>query len=174
MQNPDYALLKFHWFTTANYWINPGASGFDSNEIVTVVTTSTQTWDEQTNAVVFTYQGTTTATAGIRDGNNVVDWGSWSDNNVIAVTMIWARGSRILETDLRMNTYYSWSLTGQDGTMDMQSILTHEFGHWAGLNDLYKNADYWLTMYGYAGYEQTWKQTLGLGDINGLQAVYGA
>ncbi len=23
LSNPDYALLKFHWFSTANYWINP-------------------------------------------------------------------------------------------------------------------------------------------------------
>ncbi len=89
--------------------------------------------------------------------------------------MIWSRGSQILETDLRMNTYYTWSIStnGVSGTMDMQSILTHEFGHWVGLNDLYRNPDYYLTMFGYANYGQTWKQTLGQGDINGIRAVYG-
>ena len=173
--NPDYSLLKFHWFTTANYMVNPtGATEFDSQKIVDLVKASTQTWDEETYAAVFSFQGTTSATAGVRDGNNVVDWGSYSNNGVIAVTMIWSIGNRIVETDLRMNTHYIWSLTAEKEKMDIQSILTHEFGHWAGLNDLYKNKDYWLTMYGYADYGQDWKQTLGLGDINGLIAVYGA
>lgn len=51
--------------------------------------------------------------------------------------------------------------------------MTHEFGHWFVLDDLYSDADYWLTMYGYAGYGETYKQTLGLGDIMGIQAIYG-
>jgi len=43
----------------------------------------------------------------------------------------------------------------------------------AVLADLYSDADYWLTMYGYANYGEIYKSTLGLGDINGLVAVYG-
>ena len=58
--------------------------------------------------------------------------------------------------------------------MDVMDIMTHEFGHWCGLKDLYSDKDYWLTMYGYAGYGETYKRTLGLGDILGLQKVYGA
>jgi hypothetical protein len=57
--------------------------------------------------------------------------------------------------------------------MDVQNIMTHEFGHWCGLADLYADKDYWLTMYGYSNYGETYKQTLGLGDILGLRAVYG-
>jgi hypothetical protein len=72
-----------------------------------------------------------------------------------------------------MNTYYAWSLSGGSGRMDVQSIMTHEFGHWCGLKDLYDNAYYWLTMYAYADYGQTWRRSLGIGDINGLRRVYG-
>jgi hypothetical protein len=72
-----------------------------------------------------------------------------------------------------MNVRFGWSLNGEASKMDVQNIMTHEFGHWCGLKDLYKDKDYWLTMYGYAGYAQTHKQTLGLGDITGLIAVYG-
>jgi hypothetical protein len=175
--NPDYSLLRFHWLTTAKYWVNPtGASPLSSDSIINVIQTSANTWDTQTGANVFSYQGVnTTINAGVKDGKNVVDWGTYNNNGVIAVTFIWSVGKQIVETDLRMNTYYSWSIStnGASGTMDVQSILTHEFGHWVGLNDLYKNADYWLTMYGYADNGQTWKQTLGQGDIKGLQAVYG-
>jgi hypothetical protein len=173
MTNPDYGLLSFHWYTTANYWINPSNNyGFSAGNVVANITTSAGTWDSQTSAAVFSYQGTTTRSAGKRDGYNVVSWGRYRAG-VIAVTYIWYRGSNILETDTTMNKYYAWSLTGEAGKMDVQNIMTHELGHWAGLDDLYNNADYWLTMYGYATYGETYKRTLGLGDILGLQAVYG-
>ncbi|MCP8322198.1 MAG: hypothetical protein H3Z52_14870, partial [archaeon] len=173
MTNDDYKLLSFHWYTTAKNRINPSNRyGFSSSAVVTTITTSANTWDSETSADVFLYRGTTSRSAGTRDNYNVVAWGYYWRSGVIAVTYIWYRGSQILETDTRMNTYYKWSLSGEAGKMDVQNIMTHEFGHWAGLNDLYSGVDYWLTMYGYASYGETYKQTLGLGDINGLEAVY--
>ena len=142
--------------------------------MVANITASAETWDTETSKAVFSYQGKTTRSAGRRDYYNVVAWGYYYNSRAIAVTYIWYRGSTILETDTKMNTYYKWSLTGATGKMDVQNIMTHEFGHWVGLNDLYSDADYWLTMYGYSSYGETYKRTLGLGDINGLVAVYGS
>lgn len=175
MTNPDYKLLRFHWYTTAGYWINPANTyGISDFDVVNAIQTSANTWDVETNYEVFSYNGTTTNLAGTYDGYNVVSWGNYSQANVIAVTFIWyTRGTRILETDTLMNVYFAWSLSGETGKMDVQNIMTHELGHWCGLNDLYSGKDYWLTMYGYANYGETYKQTLGLGDILGLQKVYG-
>jgi len=173
MTNPDYALLPFHWYTTINYWINSkNKYGFSSSAVVNTITASANTWDAQTSFQVFNYKGTTSKNAGRRDGYNVVSWGSYQAG-AIAVTYIWYSGAKIIETDCRMNTYYKWSLSGSAGKMDVQNIMTHEFGHWCGLADLYNDADYWLTMYGYGNYGETYKRTLGRGDINGLVAVYG-
>jgi len=173
MTNPDYKLLPFHWYTTAKYWINPKNNyGFSVSAVVTTITTSAETWDKETAAAVFSYQGTTSLSAGKRDNYNVVAWGGYQAG-VIAVTYIWYSGSQILETDTKMNIVYKWSLLGEAGKMDVQNIMTHEFGHWAGLADLYNDVDYWLTMYGYADYGETYKRTLGLGDISGLEAWYG-
>ena len=175
MTNHDYALLNYHWYSTINYYVNPSNSyGFSSSAVVNTITASANSWDGQTSYSVFSYRGTTTRSAGIRDGYNVVAWGTYSQANAIAVTFIWARGKRVLETDCIMNVVFSWSLNGQSGKMDVQNIMTHEFGHWCGLKDLYQDKDYWLTMYGYANYGETYKRTLGLGDINGLRKVYGA
>jgi len=172
--NTDYKLLPFHWYSTANYWINPSNKyGFSRDAVMTAITTSADTWDMETSATVFSYQTTTSRSAGKYDGYNVVSWGSYRAG-VIAVTYIWYRGSQIIETDTRMNTLYGWSLSGEAGKFDVQNIMTHEFGHWAGLADLYDDVDYWLTMYGYADYGEIYKRTLGLGDMLGLQAVYRA
>ena len=175
MTNPDYKLLGFKWYTTANYWINPSNKyRLSTSGVVTAITTSAQTWDQETSFAVFSYQGTTSRSAGRYDGYNVVAWGNYR-SNVIAVTYIWytTRNKQIVETDTIMNAFFAWSLSGEARKMDVQNIMTHELGHWCGLADLYSDADYWLTMYGYGNYGETYKQTLGLGDINGVQAVYG-
>lgn len=172
--NPDYKLLPFHWYATAKYWINPSNKyGLSVSAVVTATTTSADTWDSETSAAVFSYQGITTKSAGKRDYYNVISWGAYRAG-VIAVTYIWYSGNQIIETDTRMNTFYKWSLSGEAGKMDVQNIMTHELGHWCGLNDLYSDADYWLTMYGYSNYGETYKRTLGLGDVLGLEAVYGS
>jgi len=171
--NPDFKLLPFHWYTTAKYWINPSNKySFSTSAVVAAITASANAWDAKTSADVFSIQGTTAGSAGRFDGYNVVSWGAYR-YGVIAVTYIWYSGDRIIESDTRMNTWFKWSLSGEAGKMDVQNIMTHEFGHWCGLNDLYNDNDYYLTMYGYASYGETYKQTLGYGDTLGLQAVYG-
>lgn len=122
--NTDYKLLPFHWYTTANFWINPSNKyGFSVSAVVTVINTSADTWDKETSAKVFFYKGTTTRSAGRYDGYNVVSWGSYRAG-VIAVTYIWYSGDQILETDTRLNTFYKWSLSGEAGKMDVQNIMT--------------------------------------------------
>ncbi len=177
LSNPDYKLLGYKWASTVNFWINPTNSySFSTADVVATIKTSANTWDEKTSFQVFAYKGTTSISAGSHDGYNVVSLGRYSQNNVIGVTFIWytRAGRRILETDTMLNIYFAWSLNGESGKMDVQNIMTHEFGHWCGLADLYNGRDYWLTMYGYSGFGETYKQTLGQGDILGLQRVYGA
>ena len=176
LTNPDYELLGIRWYSTANYWINPNNKyGFSAPALVSALTASDNTWDKETSFSVFLYKGTTSRNAGKRDGYNVVSFGGYRAGT-IAVTYIWynSYSHSIIETDTKLNTVYRWSLSGEQGKMDVQNIMSHEFGHWCGLNDLYSDVDYWLTMYGYAGYGETYKRTLGLGDILGLQAVYGS
>jgi hypothetical protein len=173
MINPHNALLSYHWPTTIDFYVNP-TIGYSLSRlnIINTITASANSWDQRTSFRVFSYKGITSRTAGRRDGFNTISWGIYYAD-AIAVTYIWYSGKDIVETDCRMNTFYAWSLTGGSGRMDVQSIMTHEFGHWCGLKDLYDDADYWLTMYAYSGYGQTWRRSLGIGDIMGLRRVYG-
>jgi len=173
LTNLHYKLLRYHSYSTINYYVNPTNSyGLSQSAVINTITGSVNTWDVETAFQVFSYKGTTSRIAGTYDGYNVISWGTYSAG-VIAVTMSWVKGKRVLEVDCLMNTYYGWSLAGEAGKMDVQNIMTHELGHFCGVADLYSNADYWLTMYGYAGFGETYKRTLGLGDILGLEAFYG-
>lgn len=173
MSNPDYKLLPFRWKVTAGFWVNPSNRyGFASDSVVAVIVAAAEVWDSETSFQVFQYMGVIGRRAGRYDGFNVISWGSYRAG-VIAVTYIWYTGDTIIETDTLLNTFYKWSLNGEPGRMDLQNIMTHEFGHWCGLDDLYDDRDYWLTMYGYASLGETYKRTLGLGDILGLRSVYG-
>jgi len=173
MTNRDYVLLSIKWVSTANYWINPSNKySFSQVAVVTAITTSANTWDSETSFEVLSYKGTISKQAGQYDHYNVVSWGSYRAG-VIAVTYIWSVNLQIVETDLRLNTFYTWSLSGAAKKMDVRNIAVHEFGHWCGLADLYGGADYRLTMYGYSNFGETYKRTLEQGDIEGLIAVYG-
>jgi hypothetical protein len=187
MSTTTYALTGYIYtgyaengLATANYMINPNNKyRFTAAQVEQAITTSAQTWDSKTNSAVFSYSGTTSRTAGVLDGVNVIDFGLYQ-NGVIAVTMFWIDDSNhMVEIDMRMNTIYKWSLNGAARTMDVQNIVTHEFGHWTGLADIYPDSpnflpnDIWLTMYGYSSYGVTFQRTLGQGDINGIQKVYG-
>ena len=145
--------------------------GLSADSIITTITASAETWDDQVSFEAFSYTGTTTLTAGKRDRNNVIDFGSYR-KGVIAVTTFWISGKNMVEIDMRFNVLYKWSFSGEAGKMDVQNIATHEFGHWAGLDDTYLSSDYWLTMYGYSDFGLTYARTLCPGDIAGIQAVY--
>ena len=58
--------------------------------------------------------------------------------------------------------------------MDVQNIVTHEFGHGWGLADLYDTSCSEETMYGYSEEGETKKRTLNDGDIAGIQELYGS
>ena len=55
---------------------------------------------------------------------------------------------------------------------DAQDILTHEIGHWLGLDDIYDSTQKDLTMYGYGRKGELKKNTLETGDILGIQSLY--
>jgi len=67
---------------------------------------------------------------------------------------------------------FDWSASGETGKMDFENIATHELGHSVGLGDLYQSACAEQTMYGYAGFGETKKQTLEAGDIAGAVKLY--
>jgi hypothetical protein len=170
-----YKLLGVKWTKfPVSYVINPGSFGSTGEQ---EIQNAFNTWDSITAKNLFSYTGATTANAVSQDNKNIVFWGPISNNNIIAVTTIWynRRTKEIVETDIEMNSNLQWGTPADSlvGKFDIQNIITHEAGHVCGLGDLYNSPASELTMYGYSATGETKKDTLGVGDILGLQKLYG-
>ncbi len=127
---------------------------------------ATATWDAATSATIFGSGYLGEYPWGTYDYINSISYGNYDDPNVIAVTAIWYRGKNIYEYDIMFDTDY---FPG-DGSVDLDTVALHEFGHAAGLGDLYDTVCEDEVMYGYyVGI----KHDLREGDIAGIQKLYG-
>ena len=160
-----------------NYVINPNnADGLSESFVVSAISTSAETWDAFTSSGLLNdvYSIDYTATYGVQNFVNAIDFGDYPDDRVIAVTSVWytPRGKQIVEFDLRFNTRFSWGDANPE-KMDLQNIATHELGHGIGLDDIYSTTCSEVTMYGYSSYGEVQGRTLEQPDITGLQKMYG-
>jgi len=176
----DYKLITggVRWYKTIVYQINPTSSGLVSSDVLNTIKISAETWDAETTFDLFGDSPSlnNTATTGY-DGYNTITWGLL-DSGIIAVTTIWyyPHNKTIVEFDMVFNTFYTWQIYPYNTTstyMDLQNIATHELGH-NGLADLRPPKDAELTMYYASTYGEIKKRTLGVGDILGIEKLYGA
>jgi len=175
-----YKLLGVQWRSLpVSYVINP--DGYNKAFVTNAISASTAEWDSHTSAILFNgyridNSATWDDTVSEVDYNNEYVFGSYPDNNVIAVTNIWYTryGRQIVDYDVLFNTYYNWGdATITLSVMDLQNIATHETGHGLGLADIYQSTCSAVTMYGYSSYGEIKKRTLNIGDIAGIQKIYG-
>ncbi len=176
-----YKLMGVKWNALpVSYAINPSnPQSLDESFVATAISAGAEAWDAATSKELFTdaYSVDYAAQYGIRDYQNSVVFGDYSDNNAIAVTSVWYTrvGKQIVEFDMIFNTRFAWGDASADGTkMDLLNIATHEMGHSVGLSDLYTSSCSAVTMYGYSNYGDLAKRTLEQPDIAGLQKMYGA
>jgi hypothetical protein len=130
----------------------------------------------------FIYRGAAPggATEPEENGYNDIIWGPISEPDVIAAAWTTEIGRAILETDIVFNTAYNWGTSGTSTTeMDVQTIATHEMGHWLNLRDLYGLPNTWgpgdstKIMYGY-GSEGIVNRAPTPADVAGVQWIYSA
>jgi len=120
------------------------------------------------------------ASIGYPDYKNVITWGR-AQAGVIAYAVIWyiSGTGEIVDADIVLNSYYKCGIADGNeatsdlvGKFDIMNIVTHESGHWSGLDDIYDSTYSAMTMYGYSSYGEEIKRSLEPGDIAGVQYVY--
>lgn len=137
----QYVLNPYWWPSHAVEWRynpaekTPGLSGDEA-----AIRASAEAWNGAGALWSFTWDGVTTADTGTcssagRDGQNTVGWAPLT-GSTLAMTCTWyASGGSPLtarEFDMRIDPGWNWT-TGRPIEADLQSVITHEFGHALGL-----------------------------------------
>lgn len=165
-----------------NYLLNLGSvpSSVGSNNLDTIVKSGFNQYTTASgNKVIFVRGANTTVNRARLDGRNIITWARTS-NGTLGVTYVWYYPSTGLtvEIDTIMNNRYKWTWSNSNAcadnaTYDAQNIMTHELGHWLGLNDEYDAGNFGNnTMYGYGAIQEVKKNTLTSGDISGIGFIY--
>jgi hypothetical protein len=153
-----------------------GTGNGSAEEFRNAILASTYTWNNAGAAFSFKYGGLSGATSWTNDGNNVVYWQNLGNTPTLAETQWWYNNGQILDVDLRFNDYYAWDVTGRPSgnEPDLQTVSTHEFGHWLSLGHDTDASCPNSTAVMCASYNLgTLKRSLGASDIAGIKAIYG-
>lgn len=167
--------------STWTYRLNTSSapSSVGGSNFKTFVRRGFDSWQSAAGGKVTLTQGAdTTINKTANDGQNVITWGT-APSGALAVSYVWyyTSSGQLIDSDIIMNKNYSWtwsnSLTcAYKNTYDAENIMTHEQGHWFGLDDVYDSAYRYGTMFGYGYKGEVLKSTLSTGDKAGVYAIY--
>jgi hypothetical protein len=164
-----------------SYLINPVACGPSSGDMRRAMEDAASSWQRAAPTLNFTFAGFTDRLPVPGDGHNVIACTGGAVANPAA------RDGTIIEADMFLGSGGTYSPCEQaddsctplpgDGTLDIASLATHEFGHWLWLGDMTDHpVDRELTMS--PGDNQSmgtrsrhWR-TLALGDVLGVRTLY--
>ena len=126
--------------TPVRYFVaDGGVSGVSAPQFRDAVVRGFDTWQAVATASVrFEFAGFVGGDPLDQDGANVIGFASRPDlERTLASTnfLIDTRSGEILESDIFFNSTFDWSVApgGEAGRFDVQSIATHEAGHFLGL-----------------------------------------
>jgi hypothetical protein len=126
--------------TSVRYFVrDAGVTGVSAVQFRDAVTRGFTTWqDVETASVGFEFGGFVSARPLDQDNANVIGFEDRADlERTLASTsfLVDTRSGEILESDIFFNSSFQWSVAagGEPGRFDVQSIATHEAGHFLGL-----------------------------------------
>lgn len=149
------------------------------NNLSQIAENASNEWERAINYKIMLTRGEdTNISKAFFDGKNVIAWGRLK-TNALALTYVWydSKTGGVKEVDTIFNLKHPWKWSGTStcawtNAYDVQAVLTHEFGHWFGLDDEYDEKYLNNTMYGYGFKGDAKADTLTTGDILGIKNIY--
>jgi hypothetical protein len=135
---------KWKWNSSPTYFVNADSlSGISG--ATTAIQNAAATWNntmQPDSFFRFKYGGTTPISSVANEGISTISLGSPSyfanQPNTIAFANCFFTGQYLSNCDIIMNPSFSWTTgTASGSTVNVETIILHELGHWTGLCDLY-------------------------------------
>lgn len=187
-----YALKSHRWPTTRGiatlgFVINPVQPWVLMDDAESAILAAAKTWSAVHPAIKVAYKGRTTSSTALGDGINSIGWSTLGNNN-LATANIYLRKGVVAEADITLNASYPWSWTPcaqRDGSctpvaaelgalkrFDIQAVVTHEIGHWLGLDHRGDGNAAEQTMFTTIQPGERKQSTPALGDITAVRRAY--
>lgn len=185
-RDDTYALTGNHWSSPLEWYFDEGSTppGYDPAEVLAVIqagfanVTDTRNdcgLPDEVNAQA-TYMGTTDqpSCTNESDGENVVGFDSLH-GDLLALTCPWSYSNgEFAEVDIVLDNATDWALSKECSFQYyLEAVVTHEVGHAFGLDHVSQREHSALTMSPRGGMCDASDETLGLGDVLGLEQLYG-
>ncbi len=182
----QYVLASFRWANkTTNWNYNPAGKPASLTGDANAIAAAAASWATLGANFGFSGGNATAAAPGacqdVTDGQNTVGWYQQSGTVLAMTCTYWNQLGNATEFDMQIDPSWSWTTSSSSITVDLQSVVAHEFGHALGLKHpcdfnqptTCSAADKAAMMYGVYT-SRTNKRVQQSDDIAGIIALYGA
>jgi uncharacterized repeat protein (TIGR01451 family) len=172
-----YAFYAKWGSSPVRFYINPVNRDVSQAAAITAIQAGANYWVDQTNAsIAFQYEGTSTATAWVKDDRQNNVFFRNEDGNALATTYsLWTSADILLDSDI---IFWDLEITWYTGTTGcgaisnsvyIEDVAAHEFGHLLGLSH---TTVVGATMYPSVAFCSQINRTLASDDIAGIEFLY--
>lgn len=141
-------------------------------QVLQAIQSAAAAWMAQ-GAPPLIFGGTVTGASVVGDGVNTISFGD-TRLDVLSIATMLVSGGQVVEADITFDRGSKWSTNpgatgdcgGESNKFDLQSVATHEFGHWVGAHHTPTDSAYdHRTMYPFVSHGELHQRTLAAGDI---------
>ncbi len=135
----QYVLARYSWHNNrANWAYNPAGKPAGLNADAAAISDAAASWGTLGANFAFADDGLTPATPdgcqNVPDRRNTVGWAPLGHGVLAMTCTYWNTRDGAVEFDMQIDPAWAWTTEASVVRVDLQSVITHEFGHALGID----------------------------------------